>query len=64
MVELLCSPHPQRGYERRFYTPHRSRLVGVWQCNELLETRHICLPIYHTTVCRPCQAPPQMETFS
>jgi len=29
MVELLCSRHPQAGYERRSYTPHRSRLMGV-----------------------------------
>jgi hypothetical protein len=38
MVVILCSPHPQRGYERRFYTPHRSRLVGVTNIKDLLRS--------------------------
>jgi hypothetical protein len=29
MVELLCSRHPQAGYERRNLYTHRSRLTGV-----------------------------------
>jgi hypothetical protein len=57
MVVILCSRHPQAGYERRFYTPHRSRLVGVRQYYENFWFRNICLPIYHTTVCRHRQAP-------
>ena len=32
MVELLCSRHPQAGYERRNLYTHRSRLAGVQQC--------------------------------
>jgi len=57
MVELLCSRHPQAGYERRALYTHRSRLTGVLQCYILLENRNICLPIYNSTIWKDCQAP-------
>jgi len=36
MVELLCSRHPQAGYERRDLYTHRSRLTGVNNVKKIL----------------------------
>jgi hypothetical protein len=57
MVTVFPTAPSTVGMRDVIYTPHRSRLMGVLQCYKSFKVRNICLPIYHTMVCRTRQAP-------